>query len=101
MPSRAQTKAAGGNDVGDWGDKSQAGAYPKGHRFTIGGDVIDPEMLPPMNPDDAAISRAQASSGGGGHDTVSMGDMQSTGATGNFGDIYEGEQPRAPRFRRR
>jgi hypothetical protein len=35
MPTHDEIKAAGGNDIGDWGSKALAGAYPKGHELDV------------------------------------------------------------------
>ena len=43
MPTHDEIKAAGGNDIGDWGAKDLAGAYPKGHELDVP-DLIGVEV---------------------------------------------------------
>lgn len=77
MPTAKQIKAAGGNDVGEWGEKDTRSSYDG--PLNIGGEHVNPDKLVPF---------------GDGE----MGDLQSTGADGNFGDIYEQRLPvRLPR----
>lgn len=47
MPSRDETRKAGGNDIGDWGEKQTDGAYPPGTKFDLGdGKPIDVTKVP-------------------------------------------------------
>lgn len=52
MPTHDEIKAAGGNDVGDWGEKDIAGAYSK--PLMIAGEQVDLEHTPKFG--DAARS---------------------------------------------
>lgn len=40
MPTHDEIKAAGGNDVGDWGEKDLAGAYEPDAEFEINGNRV-------------------------------------------------------------
>jgi hypothetical protein len=77
MPTHDEIMAAGGSDVGDFGEKQLSG-YTR--PFKVAGEEVEIDKLP-------AFGSAE------GDDTVSpMGDLESTGDTGDF-DIYEGETP--------
>lgn len=80
MPTNKQIKAAGGNDVGEWGEKDISGAYDG--PFMVGGEAVDTRSLPAFGDDTPS----------------SMGGLESTGDIGDYGDIYEGERisPRVP-----
>jgi hypothetical protein len=49
MATHEEIKAAGGNDVGDWGDKGTP-AYSE--PFRINGEVVDLDALPAFGDDD-------------------------------------------------
>lgn len=51
MPTNKEIKAAGGNDVGEWGEKDISGAYAT--PFMVGGEAVDIGSLPAFG-DDAA-----------------------------------------------
>lgn len=74
MPTVKEIKAAGGNDVGEWGEKDLSGAYPDGTTFDLNGHTIDPAKLPDLI-----------------NAPGEMGDLTSTGVDGNFGDIFESD----------
>lgn len=46
-------KRVGGNDVADWGEKDQRGAYAPGTTFTVNGQTVDPNKLAPISDVDA------------------------------------------------
>jgi hypothetical protein len=48
MPTHGEIKAAGGNDVGDWGEKDLIGAYPPGTTFDINGEKVGVDELPDL-----------------------------------------------------
>lgn len=51
MPTHEEIKAAGGNDVGDWGEKKLKGAYAK--PLIVGGERVDIDKLPAFGSDEA------------------------------------------------
>lgn len=50
MPTHDDIKAARGDDIGDWGEKDQRGAYSGPLR--IAGEQVDLDSLPPLSDND-------------------------------------------------
>lgn len=57
MTTHEQIKRAGQNDVGDWGEKDQRGAYAKGTKFMVNGKPFDLDSAPPLCAADNAGKR--------------------------------------------
>ena len=78
MPTHDEIKAAGGNDVGDWGETDLRGMYDG--PLEIAGEMVDVSKLPAFGDVDEGEPSPPASA---------MGDLESTGGAGNYGEQRE------------
>lgn len=64
MPTHDEIKAAGGNDVGDWGEAKDLGNADYHEPFRIAGEVVDLDALPAFGDDDEPPPAANRSHDG-------------------------------------